>query len=114
MKKISVLELLMDQQDEEFSEAVKHYERKEYAGAREGFEKLAQRSDPQAQVNLALMLRDGHGVAADPVTAHMWLELASRSGDEVAIQERDGLQKSLLPQQVAQATQRADAWRSTL
>lgn len=110
MKTTSVLDLLIDQQDEEFASAVQNYEKKEYVKARKAFERLAQRDDPQAQINLALMMRDGQGMAADPVTAHMWLELAASKGDEVAAKERDNLQKSLLPQQIAFSKQRALEW----
>ncbi|MBF0296138.1 MAG: sel1 repeat family protein [Magnetococcales bacterium] len=108
MKKTSIIELFLEEQDQEFSDAVRAYERQDYPQALTQFESLAQRGDPQAQINLAIMLRKGLGTPVDPVNALMWLELAARNGDEIAIQERDRLGSALTPQQLAQANRQAD------
>ncbi|MBF0273257.1 MAG: sel1 repeat family protein [Magnetococcales bacterium] len=112
MRKTSVIDLFLSQQDEEFTNAVRAYEQHDMSRAFKAFERLAQKDDPQAQMNLAFMLRDGQGVAQDLVSAYMWLELAARLGDEIAIQERNRLQHRMSPQQVALANQRALAQRT--
>lgn len=114
MKITNILDLFLDQQDEEFTQGVRAYQGQNYALALRVFEQLAQRNDPQAQINLALMLKAGEGTPADPVTAHMWLELAARNGDVIAASERDHLRSHLSLQQLEQANQLAANWAPPL
>ncbi|MBF0191650.1 MAG: sel1 repeat family protein [Magnetococcales bacterium] len=110
MKTTNIIDLFLSQQDEAFTHAVQAYEQHDLTRALAAFEQLAQRDDPQAQMNLAFMLRDGHGVAQDPVAACMWLSVAARSGDVEAIQEQNRLQSTLSAPQRLLAAQKAAAW----
>ncbi|MBF0340662.1 MAG: SEL1-like repeat protein [Magnetococcales bacterium] len=111
MNTTHILDLFLDNQDEAFSEAVRAYENKDFSRAHAAFATLAKENDPQAQINLAMMLRDGQGAERDLVAAHMWLELAAHSGDEIAAMELKKLQKQMTPTQLDQAARRAWEWR---
>ncbi|MBF0213105.1 MAG: sel1 repeat family protein [Magnetococcales bacterium] len=110
MKTTSIIDLFLDQQDEAFTLAVHAHQNRDYTQAFTAFERLAQHNDPQAQINLACMLRDGQGVATDLVAAHMWLELASREGDVIATREQEQLRPRLSPEQLTQSRQMAASW----
>ncbi|GAB0057561.1 hypothetical protein SIID45300_01892 [Candidatus Magnetaquicoccaceae bacterium FCR-1] len=107
MKFTPIIDLFLDQQDEQFTNAVRSFERQDYAQAFTAFESLARQDDPQAQINLAIMLRDGLGRAADPIGALAWLERATAQGDEIARVEHNLLKQRLTSEQVASASLRA-------
>ncbi|MBF0416979.1 MAG: SEL1-like repeat protein [Magnetococcales bacterium] len=107
MKFTPIVDLFLDEQDQAFSEAVRSFEQQDYARAFVAFERLAKQEDPQAQINLAIMLRDGLGRTADPVGALAWLNRAASQGDEVARVEHNLLKQRLTSEQVASATLRA-------
>lgn len=52
----------------------------------------------------------GQGVPRDPVTAHMWLNLAAAREDAGAGEIRDLVAESMSREQIAEAQSRATAW----
>jgi TPR repeat protein len=69
----------------------------------------AQNGNPKALINLSNVFRSGRGVQADPVLAYTWLEAAAMRGEDVG-EALDAQSRSLTPQQVKQAQQRAAEW----
>jgi hypothetical protein len=57
------------------------YQKKDYAAAFAGFEKLAAEGNPNAMNNLGLMLANGLGVKQDFKAAQQWYENAAAGGD---------------------------------
>ncbi len=68
----------------------------------------AQQGDTLAQFNLGSMYYKGMGVSKDMVAAHMWYNIAAANGDQQAGQARDIIEKTMTPNQVVQATQKAE------
>ena len=62
---------------------------------------------------LGIMYWEGKGVPKNFVLAHMWLNLAATQGDELAIIERDFLEKEMTPDQIAGAQRLAREWTAT-
>jgi TPR repeat protein len=75
------------------------------------FNLAAERGNPRAFANLANAYHLGQGVAADPVTAYMWVEIAGGSGESVSA-ARKKLAAELTPSEIQEAVRRAVAWRS--
>jgi len=61
-----------------FSEASKYYENKQYKKAFEIYDKLARKNNANAQYNLALMYYNGIGVTKNRIQAFIWLTTASK------------------------------------
>src|SRR5262245_28209441 len=76
----------------------------------------AERGHATAQAMLGFAYASGRGVAADPVTAKMWLTLAAdrlplgRERDE-AVRLRDSVALKLSAAQIEEARSRVQAWR---
>lgn len=64
----------------EFDEALRLYQAGELERARRGFQHLAELGDPEARLNLGVMLVKGEGGAADAVEAVAWIRWAAESG----------------------------------
>ncbi len=64
----------------------------------------------QMQGWLAFLYRNGQGVAADPVSAAQWANLAAAEGDTLGQQLRLALEAELEPAEVAEARRRAVDW----
>ncbi len=62
----------------------------------------AQKSDHQAQYELARLYRVGHGVQQDLIRAYAWLNVAARSHRE-ASEERDHIGRCLRPNEQVKA-----------
>ena len=62
----------------------------------------------EAQSNLGGMYFEGSGVPRDIVTAHMWLNIASANGAEPAAGLRDSLEQEMTPEDISEATRRAE------
>ena len=77
---------------QDFTEAVKWYR----LSAEQGF--------ATAHTNLGVMYENGTGVLQDNVTAHMWYNIASANGHKKAGEYRDGLEKSMTPEDISKAT----------
>jgi hypothetical protein len=73
------------------------------------FEQGARKGFSPAQVMWARALRDGTGVAADPVAAHGWFALAAAQGNSAAPPELQRLEQSLDAGQLEQARSRTPA-----
>lgn len=74
--------------------------------------KLADEGNRYAKFRLGEMYRDGEGVPKDLSLAHMWFELAARSGYRNADTARDELAPRMTPAQIARAQRLAQAWKS--
>jgi len=97
-------------QDDPFGEhllGLVQVERNQYAPAAESFRKAAMQGLPQAQHQLALLLRDGKGIAADKQEAFVWLLMSYDGGDQSVFAELRALQGDLSNAQIDQAKARA-------
>jgi TPR repeat protein len=75
------------------------------------FRLAAEQGDADAQNNLRGMYAEGLGVAADPVEAYMWFELAASAGHETAIRNRGYLAEGMSAAKIDDAA-RARSWRA--
>lgn len=64
----------------EFDEALRLYQAGDLERARRGFRHLAELGDPEAQLNLGVMLVKGEGGDSDALTGTAWVQLAAESG----------------------------------
>jgi TonB family protein len=79
----------------EFEAAFELHERGELERARNGFRHLAELGDPEARLNLGVMLAKGEGGDADPVEAAAWIRWAADQGSEGAAQVLPIVERSL-------------------
>jgi TPR repeat protein len=77
--------------------------RREFEKALAILEPLARESNTQAQVWLAAIYENGHGVSQDLVLSYIWYSLAARGGDAAGATGRDRLSARLQPSQIRQA-----------
>jgi TPR repeat protein len=82
------------------------------------YQKAAAQGDGMAQLSLGVLYADGRGVAQDFVQAHVWLTLAAArlppgEAQDKAAKARDILAAHMTAAQLAEAQQRARAWRPT-
>ncbi|MCG5501917.1 tetratricopeptide repeat protein [Ectothiorhodospira lacustris] len=70
----------------------------------------AQEGHPRMQAWLAMMHADGRGVAADPVAAIQWSNLAAAGGDELGMELHRALESRATPEQIQEGRGRAVAW----
>ncbi len=96
----------------DYHDAITAYERADYATARAEAEPLAAAGDGRALFLLGRMHAAGQGVLQDYVRAHMLLNLAAADGVDGAAAARDELAGKMTPQQIADAQQRASAWKA--
>ncbi len=75
----------------------------DFATALREWRPLAEQGDADAQYNLGVMYRKGHGVPQDKVYAHIWYNIAATSGNKKAIKNRDILAEEMTPAQIAKA-----------
>ena len=71
----------------------------------------AEQGDASAQFNLGILYAKGEGVPQDYVLAHMWWNLAGSSGLEVAVNNRNIVEKKMSPQQIEKAQEMARNWK---
>ena len=81
--------------------------KQDYAKALELINKSVEQGNAAALTNLGLMYIDGEGVLRDMVSAHMWINISSVNGQEVARTSFDKLEGILTQEQIADATRRA-------
>ena len=67
------------------------------------FRKAADQNYAPAQCSLGICYAAGAGVPRDYIEAHKWFELASRQGNEDAIQKLPFLDLAMTPEQIARA-----------
>ncbi len=82
-------------------------ERQDFTGAGVWFRKAANQGLPQAQAQLARLLRDGQGVAVDKFEAYIWMLLSNDAGNRRVVGDLQGLEAELGTNQVEQAKTRA-------
>ena len=75
------------------------------------YRKAAALRHAMAQNNLGYHLRYGKGVAADPVEAMMWFELAAKTGNQIAIRNRDDFAPKMEAPALTEARRRAEGWQ---
>jgi uncharacterized protein len=80
---------------------------RDYAIARQWYEKSAAQGDEKAQLYLGLQSAFGQGGPVDLVQAHMWYSLAAEKGHLGAAAYRNDLAKQMTPAQIAEAQKRA-------
>jgi TPR repeat protein len=77
------------------------------------FDRAAEQGNVAAFANLGAMYAEAHGVPLDLIQAYTWFFLAAESGDESSAHRRDLLAAKMSPAQIAQAQERAHAWKPT-
>ena len=87
----------------DYEKGVAAYNRDDYATALREWTPLAEQGDADAQYNLGVMYRKGHGVPQDKVYAHIWYNIAATSGNKKAIKNRDILAEEMTPAQIEKA-----------
>ena len=76
---------------------------KDSAEAVKWFRKSAEQGDAKAQAKLGVMYARGDGVPKDIVQAHAWFNIAGASGYELAKETLATIEKSMTPEQKAEA-----------
>jgi uncharacterized protein len=84
---------------------------RDYAKARQWYEKAAAQGDAKAQLYLGLQSSFGQGVPMDLVEAYMWYSLAAGNGNPHAPGYRADLSREMTPAQIAEAQKRAREWK---
>ena len=79
----------------------------------EWFKRSADHGYTKAQYNLGGLYASGKGVKRNYVTAHMWLNLCSASGDAKCAAQRDLVAQKMKPKDLAEAQRRAIEWKAT-
>jgi uncharacterized protein len=82
-------------------------ERQQFSQAAEWLRQAAEQGLPQAQLQLARLLRDGQGVPMDRSQAYVWMLLSNRAGDPDAAQDLQGLESNLGTTEIERAKTRA-------
>ena len=75
----------------------------DYTEAAKWYKLAAERGHINSQAILGVMYSMGQGVPQDIIKCHMWLNLAAAQGDAHASDIRRTEEKSMTPQQIAQA-----------
>jgi tetratricopeptide (TPR) repeat protein len=83
------------------------FDRQDYPNAAAWFGKAAQQGLPQAQEQLAKLLRDGQGVGQDKFEAYVWMLVSNDAGNRRVAGELQALEAELGTSQVEQAKARA-------
>jgi TPR repeat protein len=78
--------------------------------ALEWYGRAADQGVTEAQTNLGRMYLHGFGVEENKVQAHMWFAIATELGDISAKLKRDEIANKLSADQLAEATNLANAW----
>jgi len=82
-------------------------ERNDYSRSADLFRQAAQQGLPQAQQQLALLLRDGRGVPLDKFDAYVWMLVSNDSGLRAASTDLQALEAELSSAQLEQAKSKA-------
>lgn len=69
----------------------------------EWFQKAAEQGNAVSQLSLGIIYAAGRGVPKDGVRAYAWFDLAATNGAIAASKERDEIEKTLTPEQKAEA-----------
>jgi uncharacterized protein len=78
----------------------------------------AEQGDVSAQYNLGMRYKQGKGTPQNYVLAHMWFNLAAsqlsdsdKEHRDLAVRNRELLQRKMTPEQVAEAQKLAREWK---
>src|SRR5690606_35830053 len=80
------------------------------AAAVDAWRRAAPQGDGAAVFGLGRLYDEGTRVAGDPVSAHMWYDLAAAQGAGGAAEARDAVARTMSPAALAEARARARAW----
>ena len=105
-----ILLSLTGAQAQDLKKGLQAYKSGDYATAIKEWRPLAEAGDPGAQYNLGFNYVQGKGIAKDLVQAYFWFGLAARQGRGIATQLRDGISKSITPEQLQEARAKVTAW----
>jgi uncharacterized protein len=83
----------------------------DYQEAVKWFRLAAEQGHVTSQYNLGLRYYHGQGVVQDYVLAHMWFNLSGSSGLEVAVENRNIVEKNMTPSQIEKAQEMARNWK---
>ena len=75
------------------------------------YRKAAEQGDASAQSLVGSAYLFGRGAPKDLVQAYLWLNLAARGGDKSAAQIRDGLDRVMTAEQIAEAQRPTREWK---
>ena len=67
----------------------------------------AKQGHVSAQVSLGSMYQNGHGEPQNAIMAHMWFNIASANGSDLAKRKRDSVAETLTSSALSDAQQRA-------
>ena len=85
------------------------YNRGDYVPAIRLFRPLAEQGNAKAQNVLGVMYRRGQGVARNSVRAFVWFSRAAAHGDATAKAELRDVSQTMTPEELAQASEMAQA-----
>jgi TPR repeat protein len=77
------------------------------------YDRAAEQGNVAAYANLGAMYAEAQGVPQDVIQAYTWFFLAAENGDENSARRRDLLAVKMNPAQIAEAQERARAWKPT-
>ena len=77
------------------------------------FSRSAEQGNATAFAQLGVMYAEARGVPQDFIQAYMWFLLAATNGDESSAERRDILATRMTSAQIAEAQERAGAWKPT-
>ena len=77
------------------------------------FSRSAEQGNVTAFAQLGVMYAEAQGVPQDFIQAYMWFLLAATHGDESSAERRDILATRMTSAQIAEAQERAGAWKPT-
>jgi uncharacterized protein len=86
----------------------------DYAEAAKWHRKAADQGNAHAQNHLGVMYVHGQGVPQNYVLAHMWANLATANGLQLASATRDLAAAKMTPAQIAEAQRLAREWKPTV
>jgi len=75
----------------------------DYMAANRWYKLAAEQGVANAQSNLGLLYYEGQGVIQDYILAHMWLNISASQGIKNATDNRDIVEKTMTPSQIAEA-----------
>lgn len=82
-------------------------ERNDYARSADRFRQAAQKGLPQAQLQLAMLLRDGQGIPLDKFEAYVWMLVSYDGGLRAAATDLQALEAELSSTQLEHAKSKA-------
>ncbi len=66
---------------------------------------------PDAQIAMGFVYRGGGGIPMDKVQSYMWLDLATKNGDDRALWMRNELAWSMTLHEIEEARKKSDEWK---